>query len=471
MYLTGLSVSELGNALKKREITSTEITEAYLKRIVEKDDELGAYLTVCAESALRAAKEADPSLSEIAGIPTAIKDNICTKGIATTCASRMLSNYIPPYNATIIDKLISVGGFVLGKLNMDEFGMGSSTEFSAVRFTRNPHCPTRVPGGSSGGAAAAVAAYEAPYALASDTGGSIRQPSAFCGVVGMKPTYGSISRYGLIAFASSLDQIGPITRTVADNRLIFNIIRGKDAKDATVIRCRNEVPTKKFGNLRIAMISELNDTASTDVKNAIVQTASVFEKCGAKIEVLSMKEIHSALSAYYIISSAEASSNLARYDGVRYGYRTKEYHDILEMMVRSRSEGFGDEVKRRIMLGTFVLSTGYYDAYYKRAKIAQSSLITAFEHIFDRFDLILAPTAPTTAFCFGEMRTNPVAMYRQDICTVPASLAGLPALSLPIGKDHDGLPIGAQLIGAPFSERQIYDTAEVLESEICYHGL
>lgn len=471
MDLTLLSVIELSEALKKHEITSIEIAEAYLQRIAKKDGEIGAYITVCNQGTLEASKNADTSLSDIAGIPVAVKDNICTKGITTTCASKMLYGYVPPYDASVIEKLKSAGSFVLGKLNMDEFGMGSSTENSALKLTKNPYDYDRVPGGSSGGAAAAVAAYEAPFAIASDTGGSIRQPAAFCGVVGMKPTYGSVSRYGLVAFASSLDQIGPITRTVRDNRLIFNIICGKDARDSTTAESVYERDAIDISSLRIAVLSELMDSASADVKEKIIKAASKLERLGAQIDILSLPEIKSTLSAYYIISSAEASSNLARYDGVRYGYRVKNFDDIDDMMIQSRSEGFGEEVKRRIMLGTFALSTGYHDAYYKRAKHVQRAVINAFDRIFKSYDLILAPTTPGVAFRFGEMKNDPTAMYRQDICTVPASIAGLPALSLPVGKNAAGLPIGAQLIGAAFYENLIYSVAELLEREVKYCGL
>ncbi len=478
MSITNKTLTAHKMSLASGEYSSVELTCAYLSEIASKEKEIGAYITVNKDEAIAAAMEADrnktaadPSLP-LAGIPMAIKDNICTKGILTTCASKMLSDYVPPYDACVVEKLKSAGAIILGKLNMDEFAMGSSTENSAFKITHNPLDTTRVPGGSSGGSAAAVAAHEACYTLGSDTGGSIRQPAAFCGVVGMKPTYGCVSRYGLVAFASSLDQIGPITLDVLDNAKVLSIISGNDCRDATSIRGSYPDFTSQIDmdvkGLKIGIPKEFfEDGISGSVKNAVLGAAKIYEGTGAVLKEVSMPSIDSALAAYYIISSAEASSNLARFDGVRYGYRTKEFSDITELYKKSRSEGFGDEVKRRIMLGTFALSSGYYDAYYKKALAVRSMIMSDFDAAFSDCDVILTPVAPTTAYKLGEMTSDPLLMYLGDAYSVPVNIAGVPALSLPCGQDSEGLPVGMQLIGKAFSEPLLYRMGYAFERETC----
>lgn len=473
--LTHRSVAEHAEALRKQEYSSVELTEAYLKAIREKDEKIGAFLTLTEGEALAAAKASDERraagtlLSPIDGIPGAIKDNICTKGVRTTCASRMLADYIPPYNATVMEKLNGAGLVMLGKLNMDEFAMGSSTENSAMQITHNPRDLSRVPGGSSGGSAAAVAAEETPYALGSDTGGSIRQPAAFCGVVGMKPTYGSVSRYGLVAFASSLDQIGPLTANVRDNAMILNTIAGYDRHDATSINRTYTDFTAELGlgvkGMRIGLPEQFfGEGISPDVRSAVLAAAETYRSLGAEIVHVSMPSIDHALAAYYVISSAEASSNLARFDGVRYGFRASDYEDIDGLYLRSRTEGFGAEVKRRIMLGTFALSSGYYDAYYKKALQVRSLVMADFTAAFDKCNAILSPVAPTVAYRIGEKSGNPLEMYMGDAYSVPVNIAGLPAISLPCGVGADNMPVGMQLIGREFSEPLLYRIADAFEN-------
>lgn len=473
--LTHRSVAEHAEALRKQEYSSVELTEAYLKAIREKDEKIGAFLTLTEGEALVAAKASDERraagtlLSPIDGIPGAIKDNICTKGVRTTCASRMLADYIPPYNATVMEKLNGAGLVMLGKLNMDEFAMGSSTENSAMQITHNPRDLSRVPGGSSGGSAAAVAAEETPYALGSDTGGSIRQPAAFCGVVGMKPTYGSVSRYGLVAFASSLDQIGPLTANVRDNAMILNAIAGYDRHDATSINRTYTDFTAELGlgvkGMRIGLPEQFfGEGISPDVRSAVLAAAETYRSLGAEIVHVSMPSIDHALAAYYVISSAEASSNLARFDGVRYGFRASDYEDIDGLYLRSRTEGFGAEVKRRIMLGTFALSSGYYDAYYKKALQVRSLVMADFTAAFDKCNAILSPVAPTVAYRIGEKSGNPLEMYMGDAYSVPVNIAGLPAISLPCGVGADNMPVGMQLIGREFSEPLLYRIADAFEN-------
>lgn len=473
--LTHRSVAEHAEALRKQEYSSVELTEAYLKAIREKDEKIGAFLTLTEGEALAAAKASDERraagtlLSPIDGIPGAIKDNICTKGVRTTCASRMLADYIPPYNATVMEKLNGAGLVMLGKLNMDEFAMGSSTENSAMQITHNPRDLSRVPGGSSGGSAAAVAAEETPYALGSDTGGSIRQPAAFCGVVGMKPTYGSVSRYGLVAFASSLDQIGPLTANVRDNAMILNAIAGYDRHDATSINRTYTDFTAELGlgvkGMRIGLPEQFfGEGISPDVRSAVLAAAETYRSLGAEIVHVSMPSIDHALAAYYVISSAEASSNLARFDGVRYGFRASDYEDIDGLYLRSRTEGFGAEVKRRIMLGTFALSSGYYDAYYKKALQVRSLVMADFTAAFDKCNAILSPVAPTVAYRIGEKSGNPLEMYMGDAYSVPVNIAGLPAISLPCGVGADNMPVGMQLIGREFSEPLLYRIANAFEN-------
>ncbi|MGM9636830.1 MAG: Asp-tRNA(Asn)/Glu-tRNA(Gln) amidotransferase subunit GatA [Eubacteriales bacterium] len=470
MKITSMTLFELSDQIRKKTLSSAEITDAYLKKIAETDEKIGAYLTVCADSARKTAEKCDKETSKgrLWGIPVGIKDNICTKGVRTTCASGMLEDFVPVYDAGAWTKLENSGAVLLGKLNMDEFAMGSSTENSYFHPTHNPHDPERVPGGSSGGSAAAVAAELAPYTLGSDTGGSVRQPAAFCGVVGMKPTYGSVSRNGLIAFASSLDQIGPITKDVRDNALVLDAIRGHDPMDSTSVNA--DAPSALSGlekgvrGLKIALPKEFfAEGISLDVKECVLAAAKTLEGLGAIVDYVSMPLLSEALPAYYILSGAEASSNLARFDGIRYGYRTDEYRDVEELYRKSRSEGFGREVKRRIMLGTFALSAGYYDAYYKKALQMRRMISDLYGSVFKNFDLILSPTAPTIAYKLGEKTEDPMEMYLGDIYTVPVSIAGLPALSVPCGKGNMGMPVGMQLIGRAFDEATIYQAAYAYE--------
>lgn len=470
MNLYKKSASELSEMLRNNEISSTELTNSVFERIEKVEDKVDAYITLAKESALNTAKEIDEKIARgeklhaLAGIPIGIKDNISTKGLKTTCASKMLENYEPPFNATVIDKINNAGMVITGKLNMDEFAMGSSTENSHIKITKNPNDLTRVPGGSSGGSAAAVAACEAIVSLGSDTGGSIRQPSSYCGVVGLKPTYGSVSRYGLVAFASSLDQIGPIGRCVKDVAMLQSVINGYDRMDSTSsFREYSDI----FANLktdikglRIGIPKEyFGEGIDSHVKDAVINAVKDLEKQGAVVKEISLPSTDYALSAYYIISSAEASSNLARFDGVKYGFRAENYDGLTDMYEKTRSEGFGDEVKRRIMLGTFVLSSGYYDAYYKKAKLIQKRISSEFSNAFSEVDVIATPTVPTTAFKIGENIDNPLKMYSTDICTVTINIAGLPAVSIPCGRDDSNLPIGLQLIGNKFSEQTLLNMA------------
>ncbi len=465
--LIELPLYTLSRKLASGELSSREATAAYLQAIKEKEPSIGAYLTVLEESAMKKAAEVDEkraagkTLSPLAGVPAGIKDNICTKGVRTTCASKMLENFVSPYNAGVIERLEEADAVLLGKLNMDEFAMGSSTENSFFKVTHNPRDLSRVPGGSSGGSAAAVAANEAAFALGSDTGGSIRQPAAFCGVVGMKPTYGTVSRYGLVAFASSLDQIGPLTRTVRDSAMVMDTIAGHDRRDSTSIKMDAISYGEKIGQsirgMKIALPEEFfGEGLSDEVRKGIEEAALQFQALGAEIVKVSMPTLSHALPAYYIISSAEASSNLARFDGVRYGYRAADYDDITSLYKKTRSEGFGAEVKRRIMLGTFALSSGYYDAYYKKALQVRTLIVNDYNRIFEKCDFILSPVAPTTAYKIGEKTADPLSMYLGDIYTVPVNIAGLPSLSMPCADAPDGLPIGMQLIGRPFSEPELY---------------
>lgn len=471
------SVKTLSEMLDRKEISSLEVTDAFLKRIDEQEKTINAYITVTDELARESAKAVDEKrakgekLSVLAGIPAGIKDNMCTKGVKTTCASRMLEDFVPCYDATVIEKLKNNDFVMLGKLNMDEFAMGSTTENSYFKITRNPVDTDCVPGGSSGGSAAAVGAFEAPYTLGSDTGGSIRQPAAFCGVVGMKPTYGAVSRYGLVAFASSLDQIGPLTNNVEDNAIVLNAIAGHDGRDATSVD--TEYPdytadlNKGVKGLKIGLPKEFfGEGISADVKEAVLAAAKKFEKLGATIVEISMPSLNSALAAYYVISSAEASSNLARFDGIRYGHRSENYETIDELYRNSRNEGFGKEVKRRIMLGTFALSSGYYDAYYKKALQVRTIIVNDFNKLFGECDVILAPVAPTPAYKLGSKTQNPLEMYMGDCYTVPVNIAGIPSLSLPCGFTSGGLPIGMQLMGKHFSEALLYRVGNAFEKGV-----
>ena len=473
MNLYELSVEKASKMLKDKEISSVELTNALLDRIDEKDKSIEGYITVAKESALNSAMLADEKIkngeiSPLTGVCASVKDNICTDKILTTCASKMLYNFVPPYDATVVKNLKAQNSVIIGKTNMDEFAMGSSTETSYFKTTKNPHDLAKVPGGSSGGSAAVVAADEAIFALGSDTGGSIRQPSAFCGVVGLKPTYGLVSRFGLVAFASSLDQIGPITKTVADSAVVLNAIAGYDKMDSTSADEKADDYTKSLGEsvkgLKIGIPKEyIGEGIQKEVKDAIMNAAKVYESLGAEIFEFSLPMTKYALPAYYIMSSAEASSNLARFDGVKYGYRAENYTDLTDMYLKTRSEGFGSEVKRRIMLGTYALSAGYYDAYYKKAQQARTLIRNSFAEAFDKFDVILTPTAPTTAFEIGKNITDPITMYLNDICTVSVNIAGLPAISIPCGYDETNMPIGLQLIAKPFAENTLFKTAYAFE--------
>ncbi len=451
------SAVELVSLLKKRELKPEEVLQSFYERFLQTEDKVRAYITPLYEKALEEAKNL--KISEdmpLAGIPVAIKDNINVKGYPTTCASKILQGYISPYDATVIDRLRKAGALVVGKTNMDEFAMGSSTEYSALFPTRNPWDLERVPGGSSGGSAVAVAVGSAPLSLGSDTGGSIRQPASFCGVIGLKPTYGRVSRYGLVAFASSLDQIGPFARRTEDIALIMEVISGHDPMDSTsskrpVPRYREELG-KGVKGLRVGVIREFTEEGlHPQVKELFEDFLREMEKEGMHVEEVSLPHVKYAIPCYYIIAPSEASSNLARYDGVRFGYRTKEYRDLFEMYAKTRDEGFGPEVKRRILLGTFALSAGYYDAYYLKAMKVRRLIAQDFERAFERVDLIATPTTPTPAFRFGEKTSDPIAMYLSDIFTVSVNLAGLPGISVPIGM-AEGLPMGGQLIGKAFDE-------------------
>ena len=468
---------ELSSMLENKEISSVELTEAVFDRIDKVEDKVNAYVTLNKENALKTAAETDEKrangdkLSPLAGIPVGIKDNISTKGLNTTCSSKMLEKYKPPFNATVVEKLNDAGVVVTGKLNMDEFAMGSSTENSYFGPTKNPHDLDRIPGGSSGGSAAAVAAGEAIVSLGSDTGGSIRQPAAYCGVVGLKPTYGAVSRYGLVAFASSLDQIGPLGKSVKDVAMVQSVINCHDRMDATsAYRDYTDLSvnlTSDVKGLRIGLPKEyFGEGIDAEVKVSIMNAVKELEKQGATVKEIELPSTDYALSAYYIISSAEASSNLARFDGVRYGYRTENYDNLIDMYEKTRSEGFGDEVKRRIMLGTFVLSSGFYDAYYGKAKLLQRRIQAEFNNAFVDVDVIAAPTVPTTAFKIGENVGDPLKMYATDICTVTVNIAGLPAISVPCGMDSKNLPVGLQLIGNKFTEQTLLNTAYAYEN-IC----
>ena len=477
MNITELTVHELIEKLKNKELTSTEITDAYINKIEEKEKDVKAFVTILKEQALKQANEidekrkTDKDIGEFAGIPIGIKDNICTKGIKTTCSSHMLENFISPYNATVIEKIEKENIIDIGKLNMDEFAMGGSTEYSYFKKTSNPWNLNKVPGGSSGGSAAAVAANMVPWALGSDTGGSIRQPASFCGVVGLKPTYGLVSRYGLVAFASSLDQIGPITKDVEDAAILLNIIAGHDEKDTTSsniekkdyrLNLKKDIKGKKIGVPKEFFGEGINE----EVKAKLEEAIQIYKNLGAEIEEFSLDIAQYSLATYYIIACAEASSNLGRFDGIRYGYRAKEFKSLKELYKKSRSEGFGAEVKRRIILGTYVLSSGYYDAYYKKAQKVRTLVMNEFKKAFEKYDVILTPTSPTVAFDIGSKSNNPLEMYLADICTVSVNIAGLPGISIPCGVDKQGMPIGMQLIGNKFEEDKLLNMAYIFEQNI-----
>lgn len=463
----------LHDMLVNKEIAAVELAQDLFARMDEVEGDVRAYITEMRETALAQARDVDAKIaageeiSFLAGIPCAIKDNICIRGAKTTCASKMLEDFVAPYDATVIARLNKENPVILGKANLDEFAMGSTTENSAFHPTRNPWNLSRVPGGSSGGSAAAVAAGCAIWALGSDTGGSIRQPASFCGAVGLKPTYGRVSRYGLVAFASSLDQIGPVTRDVTDCAHVMNAIAGHDPMDSTSIRADAPDYTKSLVNnirgLKIGIPKEyFIDGMDAEVENAVKGAIKRLEEFGAEIVEVSMPHTKYAVSAYYLIAPAEASSNLARYDGVSYGARV-EGADMIDMYKKTRSEKFGEEVKRRIMLGTYALSAGYYDAYYLKALKVRTLVKQDFDRAFEQVDALVAPTAPTTAYKLGEMVSDPIKMYLQDICTIPVNLAGIPAISLPCGKSADGLPIGLQIIGKPLGEETLIRAAYTFE--------
>jgi len=473
MDITELTVHELKEKLDKKELTSYDITKAYVDRINEKEKDVNAFVTLLTNEALEKAKQIDnmQEKTPYSGIPIGIKDNMCTKGVKTTCSSKMLENFVAPYDATIVKNINNENMIALGKLNMDEFAMGGSTEYSYFHPTYNPWNLNTVPGGSSGGSAAAVAADLVPWALGSDTGGSIRQPASLCGVVGLKPTYGLVSRYGLVAFASSLDQIGPITKDVEDSALLLNVVAGHDEKDSTSMNIEKKDYTKALvkdiKGLKIGLPKEfLGEGINEEVKQAVLEAAKTFERLGATVEECSLDVGKEALAVYYIIACAEASSNLGRFDGIRYGYRSEKFNNLREIYINSRTEGFGPEVKRRIILGTYVLSSGYYDAYYKKAQKVRTVIRNEYQKLFEKYDIILTPTSPTVAFKIGEKSNNPLEMYLADICTVPVNIAGLPGMSLPATVDSKGMPIGIQLVAKHFDEETIIRAAYTFEQEV-----
>lgn len=472
------AIKKINELLINKEISCKELTNRYVEEI-EKSD-LNAYVIMCKDKALEAAEKVDKKISlgekigVLEGVPMTLKDNISTTGIETKCCSKILEGYKPIYNATAWDLLQSNGAVLLGKTNMDEFAMGSACENSCMGRAKNPHDKSRVTGGSSGGGAAAVAGNLAAYALGSDTGGSIRQPASFCGIVGLKPTYGSVSRYGLIAYASSFDQIGPIAQTAEDAALVFDAICGYDFRDSTSVKTESGSSYNKLNNsikgLKIGIPREYYDGVNEEVKSSIEKAMKVYESLGAKIEYFSLPEVKYSLPVYYILVCAEAASNLARFDGVRYGYRTENYKDINEMMCKTRSEGFGAEVKRRILLGNYVLSSGYYDAYYKKAQDLRKVIANAFNSAFEKFDVFLTPTSPFTAFEAGKEYGSPTEIYLADICTAPVNTVGIPGISVPCGFDSKKLPIGMQILGAKFSEAKLLNVAHQYEIATNYEN-
>ena len=474
MELEKLTALQLGEKIKQRQVSVLDGVKTVFEQIEKQDSEVHAYLDTYKEEAYKRAEEVQKGIedgtytSPLAGVPIAIKDNICINGKKTTCASKILENFVPQYNAEVIDRLEEAGLVIIGKTNMDEFAMGSTTETSYYGPTKNPHNTAHVPGGSSGGSCAAVAACECYYALGSDTGGSIRQPSSFCGVVGLKPTYGTVSRYGLVAYGSSLDQIGPVAKDVADCAAILEVIASHDEKDSTSIERDDcdftEALVEDVKGLRIGIPRDyMGEGLDPEVNQAVMQAAKVLEEKGAMVEVFDLGLVKYAIPAYYTIAAAEASSNLERFDGVKYGYRTKEYEGLHNMYKKTRSEGFGAEVKRRIMLGSFVLSSGYYDAYYLKALRTKALIKREFDRVFEKYDLILGPAAPTTAPELGKSLDDPMKMYLGDIYTISVNLAGLPGMSVPVGKDSKGLPIGMQLIGNVFEEKTLIRAAYTYE--------
>ncbi|WP_413163554.1 Asp-tRNA(Asn)/Glu-tRNA(Gln) amidotransferase subunit GatA [Capilliphycus salinus ALCB114379] len=477
------SICELHQQLVNKERSAVEIVQEALDRIEQLDSKLNSFLCVTADRALQQAQQVDAKIAAgeeiglLAGIPIGIKDNLCTQGIRTTCASKILENFVPPYESTVTQKLAEAGAIMVGKTNLDEFAMGSSTENSAYQVTANPWDVQRVPGGSSGGSAAAVAADECVVALGSDTGGSIRQPASFCGIVGLKPTYGLVSRYGLVAYASSLDQIGPLARTVEDAAVLLQAIAGYDPKDATSLNVQIPdylsalKPTlKPRSRVKIGVIKEtFGEGLDPVVEKAVTKAVETLQELGAEIQVISCPRFRYGLPTYYIIAPSEASANLARYDGVKYGFRSPDAENLIDMYCKTRAEGFGAEVKRRIMVGTYALSAGYYDAYYLKAQKVRTLIKQDFERAFSQVEVLVCPTAPTTAFKAGEKTSDPLSMYLSDLMTIPVNLAGLPGLSLPCGFDEQGLPIGMQLIGKVLGEAKLFEVAYAYEQATAWH--
>ncbi len=472
-----LTAHEIRDKIKNKDISSQEITKAFLERIDAVENKVESYVTVLPEEAMAQAAEVDRKIAAgeevgaLAGVPMALKDNLCTKDILTTCSSKMLQNFRPPYDSTVAQKLKTADTVLLGKVNMDEFAMGSSTENSYFKKTKNPYDLTKVPGGSSGGSAACVSADEAAFTLGSDTGGSIRQPAAFCGCVGMKPTYGTVSRFGLVAFASSLDQIGPLSKDVQDCAMVYDQIVGYDPMDSTSVNRTYDsfesALTGDVAGLKVGVpVEYMGEGISAPVQKAVLSALDSFKSLGAEHQEMHLPLTEYALPAYYMISSAEASSNLARFDGVKYGYRAEKFDDLIDLYAQTRSEGFGAEVKRRIMIGTYALSSGYYDAYYKKAQQVRTMVMQDFDKAFEKYDVLVTPTAPFTAFGIGEMTDDPMQMYLADICTVSVNIGGLPAIVLPCGYDENGMPIGLQIIGKPFGEADILNAAYALEKTI-----
>ena len=481
MDILNMTALEIGKAIKEKKLTAVEAVEAVIANIEAKDKDINAYISLNKEQALARAKEVDEKIangeltSALAGVPIAIKDNICTKHLKTCCASKILGDFAPVYNATVVEKLEQAGAIVLGKLNMDEFAMGSTSETSYYGSVKNPWDKTKVPGGSSGGSAAAVAAKEAVVALGTDTGGSIRQPASYCGVTGFKPTYGTVSRYGLIAYASSLDQIGPVAKDAADCAAIMDVIAGKDERDGTSLELEK---TDYLGNLstdvkgmKIGLPKEcfLTEGLDPEVAKSVKAVAEKLKEAGAIVEEVSLPFLDYVIPTYYIIASAEASSNLSRFDGIRYGFRTENYDGLTDLYNATRSEGFGKEVKKRILLGTFVLSSGYYDAYYRKALKVKAVIKAKFDELFEKYDLIICPTAPSTAPKLDSSLKDPMKMYLSDIFTVSANIAGLPGLNVPCGFDASGMPIGAQIMGQALSEQKVLNAGYAFQSMTDFH--
>jgi aspartyl-tRNA(Asn)/glutamyl-tRNA(Gln) amidotransferase subunit A len=477
-----LTCRQLRDSIAKGEIKSCEAVEAVFAQVEKYDAKIGAFLSTFKKDALKKAKEVDEKIGKgkpvgpLAGVPIAVKDNMCTTFGTTTCASKILENFRSPYNATVIEKLLAADTVIIGKTNLDEFAMGSSTENSGLKKTVNPWDPSRVPGGSSGGSAAAVAAQMCFAALGSDTGGSIRQPASFCGIAGLKPTYGRVSRYGLVAYGSSLDQIGPLARNTADCALLLNVIAGHDEKDSTSVDEKTaplcdwlEKTEQPVAGLKIAVVPQLFKGADSEVVNAVKTAVEVYKKLGTEIIEINMPHFEYAIAAYYLIATAEASSNLARYDGVHYGYRTAKPADYIEVYTKSRNEALGAEVKRRIMLGTYALSSGYYNAYYLKALKVRNLIRSDFTAVFEKADCIIMPTSPTTAFNIGEKTNDPLQMYLSDVYTIAVNLAGVPAVSIPCGFDRNNLPIGMQIIAPAFAEEKLLQIACMFENETDFH--